>query len=66
MQGPYAELEEYWNNSQAVLRPGIPHPADNWITEFNEQRRIGDPEAWAHSFEKQHGAKGWASEFEQV
>ncbi|KAL0916002.1 hypothetical protein M5K25_013477 [Dendrobium thyrsiflorum] len=65
MQGPYAELEEYWNNSQAVLRPGVPHPSDNWITEFSQQRRNEDPESWAHSFEKQHGSKGWVSEFEQ-
>ncbi|KAH0459479.1 hypothetical protein IEQ34_012293 [Dendrobium chrysotoxum] len=65
MQGPYAELEEYWNNSQAVLRPGVPNPSNNWITEFSQQRRNEDPESWAHSFEKQHGSKGWVSEFEQ-
>ncbi|KAK8946178.1 Peroxisome biogenesis protein 5 [Platanthera guangdongensis] len=65
MQGPYAELEEYWNNSQTVLRPTVPHPADSWISEFSQQRASGDPEAWAHSFEKQHGANGWVSEFGQ-
>ncbi|KAG0466275.1 hypothetical protein HPP92_017855 [Vanilla planifolia] len=65
LQGPYAELEEHWNSSQAVSRPLVPHPADSWISEFSQQRENGNPEAWAYAFEKQHGANGWVSEFQQ-
>lgn len=44
-----------------------PHAADGWIAEFGQNRlQLADPNAWAHSFEKQHGANGWASEFEHV
>ena len=63
--GRLRELEDYWNESQNTLRP--PPPADAWAEEFNQHRlNRGDPDAWAHSFEQQHGANGWASEFEQV
>lgn len=66
MPGRHQELEGYWNESQAMPRPGPP-AVDGWITEFNQQRAVqGDPDAWAHSFEQQHGANGWASEFERV
>lgn len=65
--GRYRELEEYWNESQATLRPVDPLAADGWIAEYNQHvAPPGNPEAWAHSFEQQHGANGWASEFEQV
>lgn len=61
--GRFQELEEYWNDSQA-LQPN-PHAADGWIAEFGQNRVLqADPNAWAHSFERQHGANGWASEFE--
>ncbi|KAG5578818.1 hypothetical protein H5410_049445 [Solanum commersonii] len=61
--GRYPELEEYWNESLA-MKP-VPHVADGWINEF-AQNRVGhaDPNAWAQSFEQQHGSNGWASEFE--
>lgn len=63
--GRFRELEDYWNESQGGLRPG-PHAADGWITEFNQHSMDrGNPDAWAHSFERQHGTNGWASEFEQ-
>lgn len=63
MPGRYPELEEYWNESLA-MKPA-PHVADGWINEFS-QNRVGhaDPNAWVQSFEQQHGANGWASEFE--
>ncbi|GAV69382.1 TPR_2 domain-containing protein/TPR_11 domain-containing protein [Cephalotus follicularis] len=65
LPGRYRELEDYWNESQGMLKPG-PHAADGWVTEYSQQQphRV-DPDAWAHSFEQQHGANGWASEFEQ-
>ena len=64
--GRFRELEEYWNESQGALGPG-PHAADGWIAEFGQHRaEHGGPDAWAHSFVQQHGANGWASEFEQV
>ncbi|PHU04101.1 Peroxisome biogenesis protein 5 [Capsicum chinense] len=61
--GRYPELEEYWNESLA-MKPA-PHVADGWINEFS-QNRVGhaDPNSWVQSFEQQHGANGWASEFE--
>lgn len=63
--GRFQELEEYWNDSQA-MQPN-PHAADGWIAEFGQNRgQLADPNAWAHSFERQHGANGWASEFEHV
>ncbi|XP_008806178.1 peroxisome biogenesis protein 5-like isoform X1 [Phoenix dactylifera] len=65
MNGPFRELEEYWNESQGAMKSGMPNSADRWVTEFNQPREIADPEAWAHSFEQLHGANGWASEFEQ-
>lgn len=62
----FRELEGYWNESQAMQKPGA-HATDGWVTEFSQHRvDRGDPNAWAHSFEQQHGANGWASEFEQV
>ena len=63
--GRHSELEQYWNEPQ-ILTPG-PHTGDGWADEF-AQRRVGqqDPNAWALSFERQHGAGGWASEFEHV
>lgn len=66
LPGKFQELEDYWNESQGIIRPR-PHVADGWANEFNQLRvNHGDPESWAHSFEQQHGANGWASEFEQV
>lgn len=60
------ELEDYWNESQAIIKPGF-HATDGWIAEYSQHRaEHGDPDAWAHSFERQHGANGWASEFEQA
>ncbi|XP_031257553.1 peroxisome biogenesis protein 5 isoform X2 [Pistacia vera] len=65
LPGRFRELEEYWNESQGMLKPG-PHAADGWVAEYGQHRAAhGDPNAWAHSFEQQHGANGWASEFEQ-
>ncbi|XP_043700533.1 peroxisome biogenesis protein 5 isoform X1 [Telopea speciosissima] len=62
----FQELEEYWNESQRTTRPGAPHAVDGWVSEYGQYRTAhGDPEAWARSFEQQHGANGWASEFEQ-
>lgn len=69
MQGPLRgmppELDEYWTESQVALRPGVIPASDRWISEYGQQR-MGDPNAWADSFEQQHGPKGWASEFEKV
>ncbi|KAM7492831.1 hypothetical protein LguiA_035752 [Lonicera macranthoides] len=63
LPGRFRELEEYWNDSQ-VMKPG-PHAGDGWVAEFTQHRvGNGDPNAWAHSFEQQHGANGWASEFD--
>lgn len=64
LPGRFRELDDYWNESQGMMKPG-PHAADGWVTEYT-QRRVdhGDPNTWAHSFEQQHGANGWASEFE--
>ncbi|KAL3503705.1 hypothetical protein ACH5RR_038154 [Cinchona calisaya] len=61
--GRFRELEEYWNESQG-MRHG-PNPADGWVAEF-AQHPIGhrDPSTWVQSFEQEHGANGWASEFE--
>lgn len=59
-------MEEYWNESQGAFGPG-PHVADGWVTEYGQNRAENAiPDAWAHSFVQQHGADGWASEFEQV
>lgn len=66
LPGRFRELEDYWNESQGILKPGA-HAADGWVTEFNHQKmEHGDGNTWAHSFEQQYGANGWASEFEQV
>ncbi|XP_010539370.1 PREDICTED: peroxisome biogenesis protein 5 isoform X2 [Tarenaya hassleriana] len=63
--GRFREMEDYWNESQGVMRPG-PHPADGWVTEFNQHGMDhGGPDAWVKSFEQQHGMNGWVSEFEQ-
>lgn len=64
--GRLRELEDYWNESQGNLRPGA-HAADGWISEYHQHRGIHEnPDAWAHSFEQEHGVNGWVSEFEQV
>ncbi|KAL7248952.1 hypothetical protein ACSBR1_011178 [Camellia fascicularis] len=64
LPGRFRELDEYWNESQGMLKPG-PLPADGWVAEYAQHRvQHGDPNAWAQSFERQHGANGWASEFE--
>ncbi|XP_015881476.1 peroxisome biogenesis protein 5 [Ziziphus jujuba] len=60
---PVRELEAYWNESQGIMQPNS-HATDGWVAEFGQQRH-GDPNAWVHSFEQQHGSNGWASEFEQ-
>ncbi|XP_009374433.2 peroxisome biogenesis protein 5 [Pyrus x bretschneideri] len=61
----FRELDDYWNESQAITKPGA-HAAQGWVTEFSQHRvDHGDPNSWAHSFERQHGANGWASEFDQ-
>ncbi|XP_028794410.1 peroxisome biogenesis protein 5-like isoform X1 [Neltuma alba] len=63
--GRFRELEDYWNESQGNLQPAA-HVADGWINEFHQQREIhANPDAWARSFEQQHGVNGWVSEFEQ-
>lgn len=63
--GRFRELEEYWNESQA-MKP-VPHPADGWVSEFTQYPiGRGDPSSWVRSFEQEHGANGWASEFEHV
>lgn len=59
----YQELQKYWNESQG-MRPG-PNPADGWVAEFAQHPvGHGDPSTWVQSFEQEHGANGWASEFE--
>ncbi|CAM8985331.1 unnamed protein product [Rhodiola kirilowii] len=63
-RGRFQELNEYWNESQGAMNRG-PFPSDRWVSEFQQQRPVGDPDAWAQAFEQQHGANGWASEFEQ-
>uniref|UniRef100_A0A5B7BJ86 Uncharacterized protein n=1 Tax=Davidia involucrata TaxID=16924 RepID=A0A5B7BJ86_DAVIN len=64
LPGRFRELEEYWNESQGMLKPGS-HAADGWVTEFMQHGvEQGDPNAWAQSFEQQYGVNGWASEFE--
>ncbi|KAJ4869066.1 Peroxisome biogenesis protein 5 [Raphanus sativus] len=65
--GRFRELDDYWNESQAVTKPGL-HPADNWAAEFDQHQHgmnHGGPDAWVNSFEQQHGVNGWATEFEQ-
>ncbi|KAF8107519.1 hypothetical protein N665_0120s0043 [Sinapis alba] len=63
--GRFRELDDYWNESQAVMKPGL-HPADSWANEFNQHGMDhGGPDSWAQSFEQQHGVNGWATEFEQ-
>ena len=64
--GRFHELEDYWNESQALQRPGG-HIADGWASEYSLNReKYANHEGWAQSFEQQYGANGWASEFEQV
>ncbi|KAL9666686.1 hypothetical protein QQ045_001022 [Rhodiola kirilowii] len=63
IRGRFQELDEYWNESQGSLNRA--RPSDRWVSEFQQQRSVNDPDAWAHAFEHQHGANGWASEFEQ-
>lgn len=60
------ELEDSWNESQGIMKMNS-HAMDGWVGEYGQQRAEHvDPDAWAHSFEQQHGSNGWASEFEQV
>ncbi|KAI4321758.1 hypothetical protein MLD38_035105 [Melastoma candidum] len=61
--GRFREMEDYWNESQGFMKHGPP-VGDAWAAEF-DQTRMSGPDAWAHSFEQQHGANSWASEFEQ-
>lgn len=64
--GRFRELDDYWNESQAIVKPGL-HPAENWANEFNQHGMDhGGPDSWVQSFEQQHGVNGWATEFEQV
>ncbi|KAI4389683.1 hypothetical protein MLD38_001884 [Melastoma candidum] len=63
LPGRFRETENYWNESQGFREPG-PLVVDSWAAEF-DQTRMHDPDAWVHSFEKQRGADGWASDFEQ-
>ncbi|KAL5729687.1 Peroxisomal membrane signal receptor PTS1 [Ranunculus cassubicifolius] len=64
--GRYRELEEYWNESQGAQRPGDPLTSNGWLAEYNQHvASRGNPDTWAQSFEQQHGANGWASEFDQ-
>ncbi|RWR95088.1 peroxisome biogenesis protein 5 [Cinnamomum micranthum f. kanehirae] len=65
VHGRYPELEEYWSESQGTIRSQPPHAADRWVAEFSQHGPHGDPDSWADSFGRQHGANGWASEFEQ-
>lgn len=66
LPGRFRELEDYWNESQGMMKPG-PHVGDAWAVEFNQHRgEHSGPDAWVNSFEQQHGANGWASEFEQA
>ncbi|XP_073124590.1 peroxisome biogenesis protein 5 [Henckelia pumila] len=60
--GRFSELEEFWNESQG-MKPR-PHPTDGWVAEFTQNQARDDPKLWVQSFERQHGASGWASEFE--
>ncbi|CAH8301422.1 unnamed protein product [Eruca vesicaria subsp. sativa] len=63
--GRFRELDNYWNESQAVTKPGL-HPADSWADESNQHGMDhGGPDGWVQSFEQQHGVNGWATEFEQ-
>lgn len=64
MPGRFSEMEEFWNESQG-MKPRL-HPTDGWITEFTQNQARDDPKLWVQSFERQHGANGWASEFEHV
>ncbi|XP_057984036.1 peroxisome biogenesis protein 5 isoform X3 [Malania oleifera] len=63
--GRYWELEEYWNESQRTVRAAA-GAEDRWVAEYGQHKaEHGDSDAWVHSFEQQHGANGWVSEFEQ-
>lgn len=62
----YPELENLWNESQGVPFHQAPHSADKWVTEYNRFAPHGNSESWADSFQQQHGAHNWASEFERV
>ncbi|KAL9230623.1 hypothetical protein vseg_005951 [Gypsophila vaccaria] len=64
LPGRVRELEQYWNESQRMLAPAAP-AADGWITEYNQlSAEQFNPNSWVSSFEKEHGPRGWASEFE--
>lgn len=66
-KGPMpSRLEDYWNESQSVMKMNS-HAMDGWVCEYSQRHaEHDDPDAWAHSYEQQHGANGWASEFEKV
>ncbi|XP_058721953.1 peroxisome biogenesis protein 5 [Vicia villosa] len=60
----FRELDDYWNESQGNMIQGA-HASDGWISEYGQNReRYDNPDAWANSFEQQHGVTGWVSEFE--
>ncbi|XP_068637193.1 peroxisome biogenesis protein 5-like [Aristolochia californica] len=65
LSGRSPELEEYWNEIQGAVQPAAPHAVDHWVTEFNQHGPHENADSWAKSFQLQHGANGWASEFEQ-
>lgn len=64
--GRFRELDDYWNESQALVKPGM-NPGESWAAEFNQHGMDhGGPDSWVNSFEQQHGVNGWATEFAQV
>ena len=66
LPGKLWEMEKYWNESLGTQKDTV-HPEGKWISEYR-QHEAGhtDPDVWVLSFEQQHGASGWASEFERV
>ncbi|KAJ7963468.1 peroxisome biogenesis protein 5 [Quillaja saponaria] len=65
LPGRFRELEDYWNESQGILKSDA-QAQSGWIAEYSQHREEHDnPDYWGNSFEQQHGANGWASEFEQ-
>ncbi|XP_068642693.1 peroxisome biogenesis protein 5-like [Aristolochia californica] len=65
LRGKSPENEEYWNETQGAVQPAAPHAVDHWITEYNQHGPHENADSWAEAFQQQHGANGWASEFEQ-
>lgn len=65
LPGKHWEMEKYWNESQGTLKDTV-HPEGKWISEYRQhEAEHAHPNGWVHSFEQQHGANGWASEFER-